>query len=714
MVENKNMAINLRMQELQRCKEDPIHFIKNYIYIQHPVKGRIPLELYPFQEDCINDFLEYKYNIVVKSRQLGLSTITSAYCLWLAMFHEDKDIRLMATRLDTAKNMIQKIGIAFKDVPAWIKTSLGITKTEKESVKYIAFTNGSKIEAIPTTPESVRGIACSLLVIDECVSGDTLITLRNSETGEISRISTEELWDKLDGSKEKITKPVYVSNSTHEVLTPSGWSKFSGIKKTKKHSYLVVTTENSELKCSYEHKLKFSNGEFLEAQFILKGDILQEVGEVLDIKEVVEEIELYDLLNVELGNEYYTDNFVSSNCAHIEKFDDIWEAARPTITTGGDAILFSSPNGKGLFYEIYKNSELGNWEENRIGFHGKGVGKNGFHGIKLPWQVHPDRDEAWFENETKSMDAKKIDKEYCCGFEGSGNTFFDADTITWVKSTITTPILHEYKTGDFWIWATPEPNHKYIISSDISRGDGDDYSCCHIVNMSTDEQVAEFYGKIPPDKFADLMVLYALKYNNALIINELNSIGIAASIRLRDSKYPNLYYEEKIRENLSIMTDEEKESVYPGYTTSSKSREKLLAKLENALRNKQIKVNSHRFANEMDTFVWNGKKAQSLRTKNDDAIMALSIALLVYEPSGTTKGKDNGSSMEWHNAFLRTISRGSNVGNTVKAVSEAEKMKLQMEIMGNGSYNNSYSPSISRNSNRSFGFFGLDPKKLIK
>jgi hypothetical protein len=568
MVENKNMAINLRMQELQRCKEDPIHFIKNYIYIQHPVKGRIPLELYPFQEDCINDFLEYKYNIVVKSRQLGLSTITSAYCLWLAMFHEDKDIRLMATRLDTAKNMIQKIGIAFKDVPAWIKTSLGITKTEKESVKYIAFTNGSKIEAIPTTPESVRGIACSLLIIDEA--------------------------------------------------------------------------------------------------------------------------------------------------AHIEKFDEIWEAARPTITTGGDAILFSSPNGKGLFYEIYKNSEMGDWEENRSGFHGKGVGKNGFHGIKLPWQVHPDRDEAWFENETKSMDAKKIDKEYCCGFEGSGNTFFGADTITWVKSTITTPILHEYKTGDFWIWATPEPNHKYIISSDISRGDGDDYSCCHIVNMSTDEQVAEFYGKIPPDKFADLMVLYALKYNNALIINELNSIGIAASIRLRDSKYPNLYYEEKIRENLSIMTDEEKESVYPGYTTSSKSREKLLAKLENALRNKQIKVNSHRFANEMDTFVWNGKKAQSLRTKNDDAIMALSIALLVYEPSGTTKGKDNGSSMEWHNAFLRTISRGSNVGNTVKAVSEAEKMKLQMEIMGNGSYNNSYSPSISRNSNRSFGFFGLDPKKLIK
>jgi hypothetical protein len=704
MVENKNLTINLRMQELQRCKEDPIHFIKNYIYIQHPVRGRIPLELYPFQEDCISDFLEYKYNIVVKSRQLGLSTITSAYCLWLAMFHEDKDIRLMATRLDTAKNMIQKIGIAFKDVPAWIKTSLGITKTEKESVKYIAFTNGSKIEAIPTTPESVRGIACSLLVIDECVSGETLVTVKNKDTGEVLETCIQKLYFEIG----KI-------NTKFEVLTPSGWSNFTGIKKTKKQSYLVVTTRNSEIRCSYEHKLKFPNGEFLEAQFLVVGDELLEVGEVLSVKEVIEEIELYDLLNVEFNNEYYTNGFVSSNCAHIEKFDDIWEAARPTITTGGDAILFSSPNGKGLFYEIYKNSEIGDWEQNRAGFHGVGVGKNGFHGIKLPWQVHPERDDAWFENETKSMDAKKIDKEYCCGFEGSGNTFFDSETITWVKSTITTPIFHEYKTGDFWIWATPESSHKYIISSDISRGDGDDYSCCHIVDTTVDEQVAEFYGKIPPDKFADLMVLYALKYNNALIINELNSIGIAASIRLRDSKYPNLYYDEKIRSNLSIMTDEEKESVYPGYTTSSKSREKLLAKLENALRNKQIKINSHRFANEMDTFVWNGKKAQSLRTKNDDAIMALSIALLEYEPSGVSKNKDTSSSMDWHNAFLRSISRG-NQGNNIQKVTEVEKAKLQSEILGDGNKNAvSVSPYSSyRRPNNGFGFFGLDPRKLIK
>jgi hypothetical protein len=665
---------NLKFQELQKCKEDPIYFIKNYIYIQHPVKGRIPLKLYPFQEDCINDFLEFKYNIVVKSRQLGLSTITSAYCLWYAMFHMDKDIRLMATRLETAKNMIQKIRIAFKDVPAWIKTLLGLTETEKESVKYIEFTNGSKIEAIPTTPESVRGIACSLLIIDECVSGDSLIHLKKEGMELIFEKKIKDLWAELQTFHAE----------KYKVLTPSGWSNFSGIKKTERKSYLLISTENGkELKCSYEHKLKFSNGEFLEAQSIQIGDELLDAGIVSSIEEVVRPIELYDLLNVELGNEYYTNGFVSSNCAHIEKFSDIWEAARPTITTGGDAILFSSPNGKNEFYDIYKNADTGEIRKDRIGLHCEEVGTNGFHAIKLPWQVHPDRDDKWFENETKSMDAKKIDKEYCCGFEGSGNTFFDADTIEWIKSNVNMPISEEAKNNDFWIWALPESDHKYIITSDIARGDGEDHSCCHIIDVNTDEQVGEFYGKMPPDKFAELLVEYGYKYNTAKIINEMNSIGIAAAIKLRDLKYPNLYYDEKVMDNIHLMTDEERENIYPGHTTSPKIREKLLSQLENVLRNKLLKINSIRFAKELDTFIWNGKKTQAIRGKFDDAIMALSFALLVYEPTGLSANKQSQNGISWEEIFLNSIQSKSTdlsaISSYQSQLSQENTKKQQIE-----------------------------------
>jgi len=110
-----------------------------------------------------------------------------------------------------------------------------------------------------------------------------------------------------------------------------------------------------------------------------------------------------------------------------------------------------------------------------------------------------------------------------------------------------------------------------------------------------------------------------------------------------------------------------------------------------------------------------GKKAQSLRTKNDDAIMALSIALLEYEPSGVSKTKENNSSMDWHNAFLRSISRGNQSTNLQK-VTEMERAKLQSEILGGGGKNGvSISPYSSyRRPSNGFGFFGLDPKKLIR
>ena len=74
------MALTKKEQvdEIMKCGQDPIYFIKKYLYIQHPLKGRLPFELYPFQEECIQGFLDYKFNIVLKSRQLGLSTTTSA------------------------------------------------------------------------------------------------------------------------------------------------------------------------------------------------------------------------------------------------------------------------------------------------------------------------------------------------------------------------------------------------------------------------------------------------------------------------------------------------------------------------------------------------------------------------------------------------------------------------------------------------------------
>jgi phage terminase large subunit-like protein len=174
-----------QLDEIMQCGSDPVYFIRKYLYIQHPMKGRLPFDLFPFQEECIGAFLAYKHNIVLKSRQLGLSTTTAAYCLWLAMFKQDTEILIMATKLEVSKNIITKIRTGFKMLPKWMLTLLDLEVPEAESVKYIKFNNGSRITATPTSEDVGRSSSLSLLVIDECVSHDTYVTVRNKITGEI-------------------------------------------------------------------------------------------------------------------------------------------------------------------------------------------------------------------------------------------------------------------------------------------------------------------------------------------------------------------------------------------------------------------------------------------------------------------------------------------------------------------------------------------------
>ena len=63
-------------QEYLKCAKDPVYFLKKYAVIQHPLKGKVPFALYPFQEKSINDFKSNNYNIILKARQLGISTLT--------------------------------------------------------------------------------------------------------------------------------------------------------------------------------------------------------------------------------------------------------------------------------------------------------------------------------------------------------------------------------------------------------------------------------------------------------------------------------------------------------------------------------------------------------------------------------------------------------------------------------------------------------------
>ena len=91
--------------EYIKCAKDPVYFMKKYCVVQHPIKGKVPFHLYDYQEKTLQTFDDYRFNIVLKARQLGLSTLTAGYSLWMMTFHNDKNILVIATKQDTAKNL---------------------------------------------------------------------------------------------------------------------------------------------------------------------------------------------------------------------------------------------------------------------------------------------------------------------------------------------------------------------------------------------------------------------------------------------------------------------------------------------------------------------------------------------------------------------------------------------------------------------------------
>ena len=133
-----------QVNEIIKCGKEPLHFINTYVKITHPKKGLVPFRTYPFQDDCVKEFNKHRFNIVLKSRQLGLSTITAAYALWQGVFYKQKNILVIATKLAVAQNFIRKVKTMLEGLPEWLVISEITSHTKTQ----IEFSNGSIIMKI--------------------------------------------------------------------------------------------------------------------------------------------------------------------------------------------------------------------------------------------------------------------------------------------------------------------------------------------------------------------------------------------------------------------------------------------------------------------------------------------------------------------------------------------------------------------------------------
>jgi len=149
-------------EEYLKCAQDPMHFIKKYCKIVHQDRGLIPFMLYDFQDAVLAAFLKNGRNIILKNRQMGLSTLCGAYALWLMTFHENKYVLVIATKQDVAKNIIKKVRVMWQNLPVWMKL-----KCIEDNKLAQAYANGSMIFAGTSASDSGRSEAAALLIVDE-------------------------------------------------------------------------------------------------------------------------------------------------------------------------------------------------------------------------------------------------------------------------------------------------------------------------------------------------------------------------------------------------------------------------------------------------------------------------------------------------------------------------------------------------------------------
>ena len=150
------------LAEFIKCADDPLYFSEKYIQIVHVDHGLIPIELYPYQKNIITTFYNSRRTAVLTARQAGKTT--SAVCLILhyVLFNSHKTVALLANKADAAREILDRIKIAYENLPKWIQQ--GVVQWNKGSVE---FENGCKILASATTSSSIRGKSVSFLYIDE-------------------------------------------------------------------------------------------------------------------------------------------------------------------------------------------------------------------------------------------------------------------------------------------------------------------------------------------------------------------------------------------------------------------------------------------------------------------------------------------------------------------------------------------------------------------
>lgn len=225
-----------------------------------------------------------------------------------------------------------------------------------------------------------------------------------------------------------------------------------------------------------------------------------------------------------------------------------------------------------------------------------------------------------------------------CDFLSSGDTVIPGEVLAWYKDNhIKEPLEKRGMLQNYWIWEYPDYSRDYIVTADVARGDGADYSAFHVLDVESMKQVASFKGKIDTKEYGKFLSQVGHEWNEALVVVENANIGWAVLQEMIDIGYPNIFYSSKDMQVVDVQysyitrSQNSDNPTTPGFTTSSKTRPMLISKLDEYVRKKEVIIQDTRLIEELFTFIWQGQKAQAMRGYNDDMVMSYAIALWVRD-----------------------------------------------------------------------------------
>jgi hypothetical protein len=151
------------LEEFQKCKEDPIYFIRNYCKIISLDKGLVKFDMFPFQEKYIRMLLENRKTVCKLFRQGGKTTCTAAAICWYIIFSDTpQNVAVLAHKASGAREILSRIKLMYEELEPFLQHA--VKEWNKGS---IWLSNGSKVTAAATSASAARGGSINWLYLDE-------------------------------------------------------------------------------------------------------------------------------------------------------------------------------------------------------------------------------------------------------------------------------------------------------------------------------------------------------------------------------------------------------------------------------------------------------------------------------------------------------------------------------------------------------------------